>query len=61
MDAYTRNDLHADLAQVGIPQKLLAQLITQGLLTSDQCRCLNGIAKHTIWQTLLNNSVKIEG
>ncbi len=61
MDANNQNSPQANLAKVGIPQQLLAQLITQGVLHCGQCHCLNSVAKDTIWQSLLNTSVKLEG
>ncbi|WP_448548315.1 hypothetical protein [Thalassotalea fusca] len=44
-------------AQVAIPQQLLAQLITKGLLHGDECRCLNATAKQVLWQALLASSI----
>jgi len=46
------------MAQVELPQKLLEQLITSGLLPGSECKCLNSTAKDVLWQTLLNCSLQ---
>jgi len=48
------------MAQVELPEKLLAQLISSGVLHGSECKCLNSTAKNIIWQTLLNNSLTME-
>ena len=45
------------MAQVELPQKLLEQLITSGLLRGSECKCLNNTAKSVLWQSLLNCSL----
>jgi len=49
---------NGDMARVEIPQQLLEQLINSGMLPGASCRCLNATAKKTMWQSLLNNSIK---
>jgi len=44
-------------ARVEIPTALLAQLISSGLLTGNECRCLDNNARKTLWQSLLNLSI----
>jgi hypothetical protein len=44
-------------AQVEISAVLLAQLITSGALTGDNCKCLDNNARKTLWQSLLNLSI----
>tara|TARA_R110000803_G_scaffold101673_5_gene169645 strand:- start:10630 stop:10830 length:201 start_codon:yes stop_codon:yes gene_type:complete len=46
-------------AQVEISADLLAQLITSGALTGNDCRCLDNNARKTLWQCLLNLSANI--
>ena len=45
--------------QVEISADLLAQLITSGALTGNDCRCLDNNARKTLWQCLLNLSANI--
>lgn len=45
-------------ARVEIPTSLLAQLISSGALTGNDCRCLDNNARKTLWQSLLNLSVE---
>lgn len=49
-----------NMARVEIPRDLLEQLINSGVLPGAACRCLNATAKNTMWQSLLNNSIKSE-
>ncbi|ARD43386.1 hypothetical protein [Colwellia sp. PAMC 21821] len=44
-------------AQVEISTVLLAQLIISGVLTGNDCRCLDNNARKTLWQSLLSLSV----
>ena len=46
-------------ACVEIPSMLLAQLITSGALSGNNCRCLDNNARKTLWQSLLNSSVNL--
>ncbi|WP_206483829.1 hypothetical protein [Thalassotalea sp. G2M2-11] len=59
MTPCNRQTLNDNWAQVGIPKALLDELISTGVLTGDQCRCLNSIAKNVMWESLLNTSVKV--
>ena len=53
-------NFNKDMAQVALPKSVLAQLIASGILHGDQCKCLNTVAKNVLWQSLLNNSLKME-
>ncbi len=44
-------------AQVEISTTLLANLITSGALSGNDCRCLDSNARKTLWQSLLNLSI----
>ena len=57
MNVHNRNS-DETLAEVALPKSLLASLIEQGKIHGDGCLCLNSIAKTTLWQTLLNSSMK---
>ena len=46
-------------AQVEISTALLAQLITSGALTGNDCRCLDNNARQTLWLSLLNLSTNL--
>lgn len=46
-------------AQVEISTTLLAQLITSGALTGNDCRCLDNNARQTLWLSLLNLSTNL--
>ena len=48
-------------AQVEISTALLAQLITSGALTGNDCRCLDNNARQTLWLSLLNLSTNFSG
>lgn len=54
---YCYSNINHEMAQVAIPQSLLEQLITDGLLHGSDCHCLNAIAKTTVWKSLLSNSL----
>ena len=45
-------------AKVEISALLLAKLISSGALTGHNCRCLNNNARSTLWQSLLNLSIR---
>jgi len=60
MDFYQHYEKE-NLAQVAIPQYLLEKLLSMKAIHCNECRCLNTIAKNIVWQTLLNNSVELEG
>ncbi|MDO6428104.1 hypothetical protein Q4489_13875 [Thalassotalea sp. 1_MG-2023] len=46
-----------ELAQVALPQHLLATLITSGVIHGNECQSLNSAAKKVIWQSLLTSCV----
>lgn len=46
-------------SRIEIPTALLAQLITSGALTGNDCRCLDNNARQTLWQSLLNVSTNL--
>lgn len=51
------NEGCAGKAQVEISTALLAQLISSGALTGNNCKCLDNNARKTLWQSLLQLSV----
>ncbi|OKY27716.1 MULTISPECIES: hypothetical protein [Thalassotalea] len=54
----TRNNANPptiELAQVAIPQHLLATLITSGVVHGNECQSLNTVAKKVIWKSLLTS------
>jgi len=46
-------------AQVEISSVLLAKLISSGLLTGNDCKCLDNNARKILWQSLLNLSANL--
>lgn len=46
--------------KIEVSSDILAQLIHQGQLKGNDCRCLDAAAKQVLWQSLLNTSVQHE-
>lgn len=44
--------------KIELPSQLLVQLITEGQLKGNDCKCLDTEAKKVLWHSLLCSSIK---
>ena len=47
-------------AKVELSTRLLEKLITSGLVSANECKCLDNTAKKVVWQSVLANSANVE-
>ena len=56
---YIINNITSDhgKAKIELPTKLLAHLILSGLISGNECICLDENARKTVWKSILQGSV----
>ena len=47
-------------AKVELSTRLLEKLIKSGLISANECKCLDDTAKKIVWQSVLANSASAE-
>ncbi len=53
----TASDMQ-DKVRIELPRCILEKLILSGMLSGDECRCLDSDAKQALWQSLLISSIR---
>tara|TARA_B110000881_G_C18538573_1_gene497161 strand:+ start:759 stop:968 length:210 start_codon:yes stop_codon:yes gene_type:complete len=53
----TKHGIKNNTARIELPAKLLEQLILSGLISGNQCICLNESARKSMWKSILEGSL----
>lgn len=56
MTCFQTFSIDNEKVQIELTQDLLSKLITSGLISADQLKCLNNTTKKALWQTILHSS-----
>jgi hypothetical protein len=54
---YTFTIAEHDKAKIELPTKLLEHLILSGLISGNECICLDEAARKTVWKSILQGSL----